>query len=538
MQRAWRISEVKVELLLLHRCSLTNPKSLINPLYRIPWTLNNRFVREFSVQKPYSCNEKISRLIALFENKPHSLGNNTITLLSEKPGSSGKIGYREILRKRVSKLAVKLVAADAEEDPKSISGNLEANEAVSLFQSYSDGDAFVELLRQLSSLPRLALEVFNWRRKQVDNGIPMVLKEYVKGITIAGRAMNVDLALELFNDAANRGIKSTCTYNALMGAYMYNGFAEKAQAVFRDLKREQNCSPSVVTYNMLISIFGRQMMVDHMETAFSEINQLDLFPNVSTYNHLIAGYVTAWMWDKMEKTFRIMKASNVKPDINTYLLMLRGYAHSGDLEKMESIYALVKDHVNKKEVPLIRTMIIAYCKSSDKDRVRKIEELMKLIQEEQYRPWLNAMLIKVYAQENLVEGMDNYIHQAFEHNTSVTTVKIMRAIIANYFKCNTADKLENFIRRAESAGWRICRSLYHSKMVMYSSLNRFEEMENVLEEMGRFNLDPSKKTFLIMYKGYMQSGHRTKVARILGMMCKHGFEIPLDPISSHFKAVE
>ncbi|XWS46751.1 hypothetical protein CRYUN_Cryun14cG0094900 [Craigia yunnanensis] len=315
---------------------------------------------------------------------------------------------------------------------------------------------FSELLKNLYPSPNLAMEVFNWRRKKADQGCPMTAEEYASGITIAGRIKNVDLAFELFAEAASKQLKRTSTYNALMNAYMYNGFADKCQLVFRNLKREQNCSSSIVTYNILISVFGCLMLIDHMEATFQE-------------------------------------AGPVKPDINTHLLMLRGYAHSGKFYQMEETYQMIKHHVDDNEIPLIRAMICAYCRSSVKDRTKKIEELLRLIPENEYMPWLNVLLIKLYAQENHLEN-----------------------------------KLANFIKHAECAGWRICRSLYHCKMVMYGSQKRLEEMENVLNEMDSFHINHTRKTFFILYKAYSMCGKRHKVEKVVGLMCKRVYGIPLE----------
>ncbi|XP_068663216.1 pentatricopeptide repeat-containing protein At2g30780-like isoform X2 [Aristolochia californica] len=505
-------SIAKSEISLIQRYTI----NLLSPVSPVPASTNTE-LRHFSslgalpkARSFCSKSDALSKMVLLF---------------SEKEGPISGINDNEELNKAVSDLAYVLVSSGVSDSEK-------ITEILNMKGSFLlQKDArlsFVELLLRMKQWPQIGIEIFNWKRRQAGTTVKVIPEEYAKAINLAGRMKNLTLAFELFSEATRQGIQKTSIYNALMGAYVYNGLTDQSLILFENLKKDPKCEPTIVTFNILLSAFGLSMMVKDMEMVMAKIREHKLTPNIITYNALIAGYITAWMWGDMERTFLTMQQQPIIPNTRTYLLMLRGYALSGNLQKMEATYELVRDHVNEKCIPLIRSMICAYCKSSDGDRAKKIEVLLKLIPEDEYRPWLNALLIRLYAQEDLVEQMENNIDIALQRNTSLVTLNVMRAIVASYFRCNALDKLIWFVKHAEYAGWRLCRSLYHCKMVMYGCQDRFEEMEDVLGEMINSRFCPTKKTFLIMYKAYLKGGQDSKVKRLLGLMFKQGYGIPVD----------
>ncbi|XP_074557132.1 pentatricopeptide repeat-containing protein At2g30780-like [Curcuma longa] len=440
-----------------------------------------------------------------------------ILLLSESPSEVSKED-KESLRSSVHTLAEELLALP---DGQGLEASLGSGCFPDLLRRPPAGFASLELLSALKWHPLLALQVFDWRKKLACE-IPVLAEEYSKAISLAGRAHNVTLATKLFCDAIAAGINETCIYNGLLSSCMYNGQTIRAMFVFEDMKKDTKCKPTIVTYNILLSLFSRSMLMDHLEKVLKAIEDSELPYTINTYNTVIAAYVTAWRWDKMEKIYQSMLEGPIKPDVTTLFLMLRGYAHSRNFEKMEQIYDQVKEIANSQHVSVLRTMICAYAKSSQPNRIKKVEALMKLIPEDGYRAWLNVLLIRMYAQEGLIEVMERFISEAFQQQTIVSTRGVMRSILTGYFKNNAVDRLAEFLKKAESAGWRLCRSLYHCKMVMYGQQNRLGEMHGVLDEMENFRFNRTRKTFLILYKAYANTGRRSEAESIFGMMWKHG----------------
>lgn len=462
----------------------------------------------------------------------HDLGygsGSSQSNLKEEPdgkqrAKTERLGFKDDLVKReiaLKMLRDALISSSGLEEIKRV-----LDQEVSLF-NVPQSRIFLELLNSLESNPQLALEVFNWKRRLSD--ISLDPEEYSKSIVLAGRAKNVDLAVELFAEVQSRGInRAISVYNALMTCYICNGFTKKALSLFEDMKRNANCIPTIVTYNILLSTFGRSMLVDHMEMVYQAIKEAGLIPTVHTYNTLIAGYVTAWMWDEMESTFKKMKASPVKPNKSTYSLLARGYAHSGQMKKMEDAFKHLGEPICQKDVPIVRAMVCAFCKSTGTDKIEKMENLIQLIPEEDYRPWLDVILIRAYAHADSVKRMEHSISRALERKTTITTVSVARSVTSTYFRHDAIERLEAFVKQAKAAGWKLCRSLYHARMVMHGYQNRLNQMEDVLEEMKSSHFRPTKKTFLILYKAYMKFGMEAEIKWTLKRMDEAGFPLPED----------
>ncbi|KAH6827625.1 hypothetical protein C2S53_015965 [Perilla frutescens var. hirtella] len=180
-----KIAEFR-ECLIRHRFSLYNHEGIAKRSAPI------RFICQDATRASSSDGKesKVGELVSIFANK-----------LSYSPADAIS---RDNLSDKVAELKKEILAQ--KEDAEKIEKILE-EDGLDLFRRYSDGSAAVHLLKQLQRYPSLAMEVLWWRRKQLDHDAPMTVEEYSKGIAIASKMDNLDVAVELFKEAFNKGLK-------------------------------------------------------------------------------------------------------------------------------------------------------------------------------------------------------------------------------------------------------------------------------------------------------------------------------------------
>ena len=181
-------------------------------------------------------------------------------------------------------------------------------------------------------------QVFNWKKSKM--GWEANPKEYAKMISFAGRINQPQLAADLFHEMERRGIKKTAVcFNALIHSCGRNNEAQKALQLFEDMKMTEDCQPTLVTYNTLISMYSRLCATEDMKKVFLECKESGFSPDRHTYNALIWGYMRAGHLQKMEETYNELQAGECKADVITYNAQIIGYARANALDKMEDAFS-------------------------------------------------------------------------------------------------------------------------------------------------------------------------------------------------------
>lgn len=258
-----------------------------------------------------------------------------------------------------------------------------AEEALELFMMMlkenlqPENDTMVSVLSACSCLTTLHLEKWvNILMQYVKNFLcNNSASDYVNIILVYlyGKCRKVDKSREAFDDISDRSKRSVLSWNTIIGAYVQNGCALEALAVFKLMMEHYDCSPNHVTMvgvlsacaeigdldlgmwvheymktrgqkhvislnvnlaTALIDMYSKCGNLDEARKVFAQMNEKD----VVSFNAMIMALAINGEGDESLRLFSKMQELRLCPNSSTLLGALCACSHSGLLDKGRKIF--------------------------------------------------------------------------------------------------------------------------------------------------------------------------------------------------------
>ncbi|KAJ7946134.1 Pentatricopeptide repeat-containing protein [Quillaja saponaria] len=169
----------------------------------------------------------------------------------------------------------------------------------------------------------LALGVFDWVRNRKDCALLLNGSMVAVVVNILGKAGQVSAAASLLHNLRIDGVElDVYAYTSLITACASNGRYREAVTVF-DKMEEEGCKPTLITYNVILNVYGKMGMPWNKIRAVVEGMKSDgVAPDLYTYNTLISCCRRGSLYKEAVEVFEEMKLKGFTPDKVTYNSLL------------------------------------------------------------------------------------------------------------------------------------------------------------------------------------------------------------------------
>lgn len=204
-------------------------------------------------------------------------------------------------------------------------------------------------------------------------GFPHNDQNYFIMLEILGRERNLNVARNFLFSIEKRSNGAVRLqdrfFNSLIRSYGQAGLFEESMKLFQTMK-SIGVSPSVITFNSLLSILLRRGRTNMAKSVYEEmLSTYGVIPDTYTYNILIRGFCKNSMVDQGFQFFKEMSRFNRDPDIVTYNTLVDGLCRAG---KVKIAHNLVKGMRKKSKdlnpnIVTYTTLIRGYCMKQEVD---------------------------------------------------------------------------------------------------------------------------------------------------------------------------
>lgn len=184
-------------------------------------------------------------------------------------------------------------------------------------------------------------------------------------------------SVKLFATMKEVGISpSVITFNSLLSILLRRGRTNMARNVFDEMLGTYGVIPDTFTFNVLIRGFCMNSMVDEGFHFFKEMSRFKCEPDVITYNTLVDGLCRVGKVDIARNVVRGMskKSEDLNPNVVTYTTLIRGYCGKREIDEALFVLEEMTSRGLKPNRITYNTLLKGLCEAQKLDDIKEILE--------------------------------------------------------------------------------------------------------------------------------------------------------------------
>ncbi|KAA0055197.1 pentatricopeptide repeat-containing protein [Cucumis melo var. makuwa] len=282
-------------------------------------------------------------------------------------------------------------------------------------------------------------------------------------------------------------------YTIIISLLGREGLLEKCSEIFDEMA-SQGVIRSVFSYTALINAYGRNGQYETSLELLERMKRERVSPNILTYNTVINACARGDLdWEGLLGLFAEMRHEGVQPDLVTYNTLLSACAARGLGDEAEMVF---KTMIEGGIVPEITTYSYIVETFGKLGKLEKVAMLLKEMESEGYLPDISSynVLIEAHAKlGSIKEAMDVFKQmQAAGCVPNASTYSILLNLYGKHGRYD--DVRELFLQMKESSA-EPDATTYNILIRVFGEGGYFKEVVTLFHDLVEENIDPNMETY-------------------------------------------
>ncbi|KAJ0048289.1 hypothetical protein Pint_15352 [Pistacia integerrima] len=305
--------------------------------------------------------------------------------------------------------------------------------------------------------------------------------------------------------------------------FAQRGDWQRSLRLFKYMQRQIWCKPNEQIYTIMISLLGRENLLEKSAEIFEEMPSQGVPRSVFSYTALINAYGRHGQYETSLELLERMKREKILPNILTYNTVINACARGGlDWEGLLGLFAEMRHEGIQPDIVTYNTLLSACGARGLGDEA---EMVFRTMNEGGVLPDLTtySYLVETFGKLGKLEKVSELLGE-MEVGGNLPDVTSYNVLLEAHAKMGSIKEAMGVFRQMQAAGCVANAATYSILLNLYGRNGRYDDVRELFLEMKASNTEPNAATYNILIQVFGEGGYFKEVVTLFQDMAEENVE--------------
>ncbi|XP_023000839.1 pentatricopeptide repeat-containing protein At1g74850, chloroplastic isoform X1 [Cucurbita maxima] len=302
-------------------------------------------------------------------------------------------------------------------------------------------------------------------------------------------------------------------FSLVFKEFAARGDWQRSLRLFKYMQRQIWCKPNEHIYTIMISLLGREGLLEKCSEIFDEMASQGVIRSVFSYTALINAYGRNGQYEISLELLERMKRDRVSPNILTYNTVINACAR-GDLdwEGLLGLFAEMRHEGVQPDLVTYNTLLSACAARSLGDEA---EMVFKTMIEGGIVPEITtySYIVETFGKLGKLEKVAMLLKE-MESEGYLPDISSYNVLIDAHAKSGSIKEAMDVFKQMQAAGCVPNASTYSILLNLYGKHGRYDDVRELFLEMKESSAEPDATTYNILIRVFGEGGYFKEVVTL------------------------